>query len=168
LDVAVPEPALPPIDISYENNQLTIIVSANTGNYQYSIDGGITFQDSNVFNDISGTTFNVVVINEDGCEVANVVLFVDAVQEPKNDTAPLLEIWPNPNDGKFTFETKLPIGDYQIRITDAVGKTVFNGKANFDSANRQELDLTWLPNGCYLIRVGDGQAWAIQKFVILK
>lgn len=168
VDIEINEPALPTITVNFESSQITIVNSDNTGSYQYSIDGGISFQSSNVFSNLTGLNFPIVVLNENGCEVYNDVLLIFATDEAVGTKASLLNVWPNPSNGKFSFETKLPMGDYQISVTDAVGKRVFNGSTNVLPATRNTLDLSGLANGCYLLRIGNEQKWAVQRLVIVK
>jgi uncharacterized delta-60 repeat protein len=162
------EPALPLIDVTYENNQLTIIIADNTGNYQYSIDGGVTYQSSNVFDNISNITLHLVVIDEAGCEVVNNILIINATQETTENKVRKLTVWPNPSDGRFSFETNLADQDAEIRVMDALGKTVFTGRTKLGNTGVQTLDLNGLASGCYLLKVGSEERWALQKLVILK
>ena len=95
------------------NNFIEIIVSGD-GDFEYSIDG-INFQDSNVFNDIIGGTYNVFVRDKEGCgeDSAEVTL----LDYPKFFT-------PN-NDGYNDFWQIRGISKYpsaEIFIFDRYGK----------------------------------------------
>ncbi|HET6253173.1 MAG TPA: gliding motility-associated C-terminal domain-containing protein [Puia sp.] len=43
------------------NGSISIIASGGNGNYQYSIDGGVTWQPSNTFNNLAGGVYNFAV-----------------------------------------------------------------------------------------------------------
>ena len=45
---------------------IQITVSGGTPNYQYSIDGGMTYQGSNIFNGLDAGVYNVVVLDANG------------------------------------------------------------------------------------------------------
>lgn len=47
---------------------ITIIGSGGTGSLQYSVDGGVIFQASSVFNGLSAGTYNIVVEDANGCQ----------------------------------------------------------------------------------------------------
>lgn len=62
------------------NGQITITASNATPPYQYSSNGGATFQASNVLSNLCAGTINVVVRDANGCQVnANVVITQPAV-----------------------------------------------------------------------------------------
>ncbi|MEM7102619.1 MAG: CUB domain-containing protein [Bacteroidota bacterium] len=50
------------------NGEIAIILNNGTPPYQYSIDGGTTFQSDSLFTGLSGGTYNIVVTDADGCQ----------------------------------------------------------------------------------------------------
>ncbi len=50
-----------------DNGSIEIIVDDSNPNYEYSIDGGVTFQGSNTFEDLSDGTYNIVMVDFLGC-----------------------------------------------------------------------------------------------------
>lgn len=49
------------------NGSITVTATGGTGPYQYSINGGTTFQSSNLFTGLAGGTYNVVVKDANNC-----------------------------------------------------------------------------------------------------
>ena len=65
-----------------------------------------------------------------------------------------IEIYPNPNDGKFILDVDLKeSSDLEIRIFDVVGKEVFS--RTFDSVSKEKIDfeLKNLATGVYYFEV---------------
>ncbi len=56
-----------------DNGTIEIVASGGTPNYEYSIDGGATFQGSNIFNNLMAGTYSVVVEDFKGCTVIQVI-----------------------------------------------------------------------------------------------
>lgn len=50
-----------------DNGNIAIIPSGGTSPYQYSINGGVNFQTNGFFNSLSGGTYNVVIVDANGC-----------------------------------------------------------------------------------------------------
>src|SRR6185312_14018240 len=49
---------------------ITVTATGGTGAYSYSDDNGATFQGSNIFNNVSANTYNIVVKDANGCTVS--------------------------------------------------------------------------------------------------
>ena len=59
-----------PTDCGVNDASITVTASSGTGSFEYSVDGGTTWQTSNVFNNLSPSTYNISVRNDDGtCQV---------------------------------------------------------------------------------------------------
>ena len=72
-----------PTDCGFTDGTITITASSVSGSVEYSIDGGVTYQPSNVFSALSGGFYNVAVRNIDGtCEVISTpaILIIDKVE----------------------------------------------------------------------------------------
>lgn len=99
-------------------NSIVITNENNNPNLLYSIDGGLTFQTSPVFNDIAPGYYNLVVTAEDSCNTINELLLVRGA--PRYFT-------PN-NDGYNDFWHVNQALDYQgmeISIFDRFGKLLY-------------------------------------------
>ncbi|WP_417363194.1 T9SS type B sorting domain-containing protein [Galbibacter sp.] len=131
----------PPLTVSASNTDilcngttstLTITAGGGSGNYTgYSIDGGATFQGSNVFNNLLSGNYNIVVKDSQGCDVK---LFYTIVQPQEltasANVAALVEC--NPTQGA------------DVRITNAQGGTApyqysFNGGSSYGASATEYL-----------------------------
>jgi len=127
---------------------ITIVAAGGDGNYQYSVDNGANFQAGNVFNNLCGGSFDVVVIDGNNCQSSTNV----NINEPSalSGTVDNFNATCNVNNGSinaiptggtpaYTFiwldaslnpigqtaqgATGLGAGIYNVEITDASGCT---------------------------------------------
>ena len=73
----------------------------------------------------------------------------------------VVSIFPNPVQGQLQIQTRL--NNVQIRIIDGLGRTVLN-----QPIAQQQVDLSGLGNGFYLIEVLDEQNNLIHREKLLK
>ena len=130
---------------SEDNNDgaISIIVDSGVGPFQYSIDGGLTFFESNNFTDLSAGDYNVLVIGSAGtCEFEQDIVIefcsltsvdVQATGVPSSiSTDGSITITPNSGIGPFqysidggqnfydnNFFPELPVGLYNIVVNDS-------------------------------------------------
>ena len=106
------------------NGTLTINASGGMPPYKYSIDGGVTFQVSAVFNGLSAGNYNIIVKDSLGC----VYIFTFSLSEPPFLTvsAPTIASTCNGNDGTITVTAAGGTAPYQYSI---------NNGLNYQSAN---------------------------------
>ena len=137
------------MDIVIETTQETtgdsddgqIIITVNNGNdpVGYSIDGGETFQDENVFDGLGAGEYDVVVKDAGDCTIEETVTVsacaldvdIEIVSSPSNEGSLVITV----NNGEepyqysltgIVFQTNntfsgLPAGDYNIIVIDALG-----------------------------------------------
>jgi len=141
-DVIVTNPSCGQID-----GQIEIILSGGTQPYQYSINGGSSFQSSNTFTGLSGTTYNIEVSDVSGCIASTQVslvpgtlpqLFLVGVVQPDcpgdfgcvnidafGGIAPL--VYSFDNGATFVSQSNscgIPPGDYELIVMGANGCSV--------------------------------------------
>jgi uncharacterized repeat protein (TIGR02059 family) len=75
-------------------------------------------------------------------------------------------LFPNPNEGRFSinFTTLVEADNYNIRIVDLIGNTVYNQDMPGDESERQ-FDLSHLKSGVYLMILSSGQIITTRKFI---
>ncbi len=77
-------------------------------------------------------------------------------------------VYPNPNFGTFdlSFET-INKDDYTIKVMDAIGKVIYEEKANdFSGKFSKKIDITAAGKGVYMIEVSNGKNESIKKIVV--
>jgi gliding motility-associated-like protein len=124
------------------NGEITITPSGGTGPYEYSIDGGASYQVSNVFSDLVNGSYDILIRDANLCTVAGTAIV--------NLDSPFIF-----TDITATEEGCGPAGDGTITITVASGVAPYNysidGGATFQLSN----SFTGLSAGTYDIVVTD-------------
>ncbi|OSZ79204.1 hypothetical protein CAP35_13390 [Chitinophagaceae bacterium IBVUCB1] len=85
------------------------------------------------------------------------------------NTAGDWQLYPNPNDGKFTLQTnKATKASYDIDITDALGRVVYRDKLlNKNGSIAHSIQTNNLPAGVYLLRIQDGDTAGYLRFSVV-
>ncbi len=99
----------------------------------------------------SGSTMSAKIISlPNAARIANSSIVVSEIQKPIEIKDLILKIFPNPNNGKFYFES-----DYNsngnIIINDLFGNTVL--KMNFENLRNLEIDIQDKPKGIYIVKI---------------
>ncbi len=164
--VALVEPDVLTASFQLALNNLTILASGGTGALSYSINGGASFQPTNVFNNLPIGTYPVVVKDENGCTfTGEVVVNVSGTDEASGNL--VFEVTPNPSQGLFMVKLDLPgLTDLELNVYDVVGRHVFAVQTAAVGASQLPLDLQGLPSGTYLLRVRSGEQWGVRKLVV--
>jgi subtilisin-like proprotein convertase family protein len=154
--------------IETEGSTLTIAATGGTGVLLYSIDGGTTFQQGNVFTDLPNGDYDIVVMDENGCTWSGTAtILIDSVTDVTGQLAFLLS--PNPSAGVFKIKLDLPApAELQLAVYDVAGKLVFRSEPEVGGQFEQWLDLSFLANGSYQIRVVTGEKWGVKRVVIAR
>lgn len=162
--------APPPIVVgtTVVDNLLTINGSGGTGDLQFSIDGGLTFQSDSLFNNLPNGTYEVVVVDENGCTVTTTVV-IDYTSANEVDGGLLFDVTPNPGPGIFnlTMQTKVQ-GKLQMTVYNAIGQMVHEFGASSAGTVQEVLDLSFLVNGQYQLKVVSGELWGVKRLVVVK
>jgi PKD repeat protein len=81
-----------------------------------------------------------------------------------------VQVWPNPADRELNITLHAPrTGKIPVSVMDLTGKTVLGGNYGVAAGNDQlRLDISDLPEGLYLLRLGSGTQVATHRFVKLR
>lgn len=144
------------------NGDGAIVIFASNGvsPYQYSIDGGLTFQASNVFNNVTNGTYTIVVMSADAdCAYEETISVLVGIDELT--TGPRLTAMPNPSDGYFQFELSgMPAGIHQLDfdIYDSRGALVQSRTmSRYGDVFTTRVSLIAYADGIYFIKVRSEQ-----------
>lgn len=157
-----PLPAVP--SISFSNGTYTS--SATSGN-QWFVDG--TLQAGEIQKtftptaNTSGALITVSVTDGNGCTSEGTLISVKEV----NPAVTAFNLFPNPNDGRFTLQFTNAIGDdYVVEVKNLLGQIVYSESMKINGNSNQNLDLTSLGKGLYLITVRNGSSESASRVVI--
>ena len=149
--------------IDYDLITLTIYVSGGVEPYIYSFDGGETYSDSNVTDDLGASIINVVVQDANGCEVEYVVA-VDNVNDIVNSWG--INAYPNPSQNDLYLELNFPVQtEASIEVFDTKGRRVHNISAkNYISGdNFVKIDLSNFASSIYIIKIASAEGYRYIK-----
>jgi hypothetical protein len=127
------------------NGTIEVFISGGYVPYQYSIDGGLTWQSDNLFAGLPSGNYTLLAMDSTGCVVSTSVTLIDG-DLGLSETEILLEIFPNPSDGTFILRAQ---GAQLFKITDLQGKIIYSGEFNGSCA----IDLREESKGVYLISI---------------
>ncbi len=138
---------------------IVITVNNGTAPFMYSIDGGNTFQEEMVFNNLTGGIYDIVVMDANDCDVEGEaeVQTISSTSSVRKEYQ--LSVLPNPNDGYFQiflsgYTTTSLFLDYEV--IDAKGKLIRSGAlAKFNDDFIAPVSLVNEPSGVYFIRLKD-------------
>ncbi len=154
-------------NVGYESSSDlgSILITANSGigPYSYSIDGGETFQEENLFIDLPSGEYNIIVLDADGfcsyTETVTISLETNTTDLLINDLSILVK--PNPTDGFFNVEIHGYKGSenwFTFQILDNTGKLVQERKIlKYDDIFMTQVSLLAYPDGLYYFRIVNDQ-----------
>jgi len=143
-----------------DNQPGSIMLTASGGsNYEYSIDGGTTFQNNPVFDGLEAGEYEVVVKTDVfGCQFSQTVTIETDIitsTNPQSETA--ISISPNPTNGIVSlslsghFEVT---GFLEVEVLNLNGKVLQKKKFNrYNDSFKGTLSLYDYPKGIYFIRI---------------
>ena len=75
----------------------------------------------------------------------------------------IMDVYPNPTNGKLTVKINEPFINASVKIINLTGQTV-NIQNNF-SGNRFSIDVSNFANGIYFLEINDGEIFSRTKFI---
>ncbi|HHM21564.1 MAG TPA: T9SS type A sorting domain-containing protein, partial [Bacteroidetes bacterium] len=156
------------IDPQISENDLTVSANGGTEVFQYSIDGGLTFQSDSVFTDLPNGDYTIVVMDENGC-TASSMININFTSTHEAGSGLVFEVRPNPGTDIFhlTLPTHLAEG-LTIEIFSAIGQLVYTEQMRLPDPFDKTLNLGDLPAGHYQLRLMSGQRWGVKRLVVVK
>ncbi|MCI5080043.1 MAG: T9SS type A sorting domain-containing protein, partial [Saprospiraceae bacterium] len=159
-----------PETASGTNDGSILVTPANgAGPFLFSIDGGETFQDFELFSNLPGGEYEILISDANGCTttVSVVVDILNSLEVLENDAA--IVVFPNPTDGVFRINAKnLSSNNIMIDWTlyNTEGKIVQTGKlAKYDDTHTAMVSLYAYPTGTYYLSIDDTAVRHMTKIV---
>jgi len=132
------------------NGSISLNANGGSGNYEFSIDSGATFQQGNIFNGLPAGNYNVVIQDGAGCTASGIVAVTNASSPVINNLNIGDASCYGLTDGSISISANGGVGGLQYSIDNAV--TFQNGN-NFPN----------LPAGTYNIVVQDGNGCSVSS-----
>ncbi len=157
------------LTLSTEIVDNTVTVSANGGTpeYEFSIDGGMTWQTEGEFTNLPNDEYTIVVSDANLC-LSSTTVIVDFTSNTSDIvTTSSLVLSPNPNPGAFSIllESK-DLRTVELQIYNINGQLVFS--QNQELVNGQaDLKLD-LENGQYFLKIADEDYSKVARLVIIR
>lgn len=162
-------PAPPEVSVvaNADSDMIEIVVDGDAEGFQYSNDGGTTFQTDSIFSDLDDGTYLVVVVDQNGCIIHSEEVLISTVGIVSLNTL-AFDISPNPGDGLLTIKLADVGSVIEIHVADMTGRTLYTTQLNNTPGGQQQLDLRFLPDGNYFLRISDGEKWGVRKIVMVR
>lgn len=134
----------------------TIIVIATGGlDYEYSIDGGVTFTSSNVFENLTSGEYTIIVRSNDGVCSQELTINVDFVLGVIDELQDIV-VSPNPTTGlfKIALQGHNYIDDFlAIEVYDVNGRLIQERRfSRYNDEFQGEISLYAYPAGVYVLK----------------
>ena len=155
------------LDIIIIENDIEIMVTGGSAPYNYSIDGGQAFSNSQFFTDLDIGEYIVFVEDANGCVIETTVV-ITSVSTSSIDHRLILDLAPNPtSDITYLSVNNLAHQEINISLIDILGRTIKTYEnSSILGSNKIALDVSEIVSGTYLIRLDvDGQV-AVRKLII--
>ena len=141
----------------------TITLDAGSGYSAYLWSTTATTQTINV--STSGM-YSVVVTDAHSCQgsdsiYVNVITGVNAISGNIS-----LLVYPNPSNGKFEIRADNPGGQFEIRITDLLGKIIFSDRHDSSMNYRKSIDLSSSAKGIYYLRLNTASGSVTRQIIL--
>ncbi len=151
------------------DGSITINVSGGTAPFQYSIDGGFSFQGSNLFEGLPTDAYDVIVRDAAECTLEREIELNSTVSTNNTFLGTDIKIYPNPTLGLFTVEIKssnLNQNYLEYELLDATGKLVLNDELpRYNDFYIGQISILTSPNGIYYLRIVDDRVQKMTKIV---
>ncbi len=145
----------PPTSTSSQDGTITFNVVDANGPVEYSFNGGITYQESNVFENVGPGNFILVVRDIIGCTF-NEAIQISVLTDTENLTfGQSVAIFPNPTKGVIQVEIKGLTDTYYLdyEVYNLLGKRVSSGMLNaYNGVITGKVSILNYPEGTYLLK----------------
>lgn len=115
------------------SGEITVSASGGTGDLEYSIDNGDTFQDSNIFSDLAAGEYTITVKDANGCDDD----FDIIIEEPEALTAGTCteaQDLCNANEGEIKVQAQGGVAPYTVTWSSPDGGTLDQTEGSIDAA----------------------------------
>jgi PKD repeat protein len=158
-------------DTTIYENQTLLLDAANTGSTYLWSTGANTQTITAAYSGNPSTTYWVDVTSNTCLSSDTIIVtFDDPVGIRENSSNIKAVITPNPNNGVFMLQIRIPApGDLRIEILNVLGTSLYSKELSASSATvERQVSLPQLPQGVYYLNVHMAGNLVTEKFVIQK
>ena len=161
ITILEPNPILLAVEVVA--NSIEIGASGGVGLYEYTIDGGMTYQDLNIFEELENGVYTAGVRDENGCtnfiEVTVMVTSVDFVQDVWE-----IGVFPNPTSDWINVSWNTDEGaELEFSLFTLDGRRLQVNPVELGSS--LQYDIRALPSGIYLLKISDQEESGVVRIV---
>ena len=136
------------------NGEILISVTGGSPEYSYSIDGGYSNQSSNLFTDLFAGSYNILVEDQNGCQVIDNIILTQPTQITISQET-ITDVIGCYGD---------PTGSIDVTISDGVPPYTYQWNYNGDLYNFTTPQILNLTGGSYELIVTDANNCTLQEF----
>ncbi len=157
-----------PTSNSAQDGTITVnVVNGNTP-LEYSFNGGSTYQDNNVFENVGTGNFTIIVRDAIDCIFFEAIVMSEMTDINDLTIGQSVAIFPNPTEDVIQVEIKGLQDTYHLKfeVYDMLGKRVHKGSMNaFNGIVLGKIALVSFPEGTYLLKFIHPQLKELHKIV---
>lgn len=164
--VTLSEPSAINLSSTTTDLLIDLTVSGGVPPYQFDWDNDGTgdYDDSEDITVSEGGVYTVQVLDANNCTSTLQV----TVEQTTSTTSSFCEghhlsLRPNPNSGIFALDLGPCVGSARLVVYDSYGRLVFQAA---NSANKENLNLSHLPQGAYFLRINTANNNVVKPFII--
>lgn len=161
---------VPTSSVSNPNGVIIVNVLSGQAPFTFSIDGGTTFSESPVFNNLAPGTYEVVVRSQGGtCEKKETTVLGQVSGTNETAEAAVMEITPNPGNGFYRL-TISGLNDegyiLPVSVMDASGRNIQQFSIQrYGDVFKSDLSLMSYPQGVYYVKISTSKGVKIVKVI---
>ncbi len=164
--VVHPDPGTPVITQSGET--LTCNTSAST--YQWYLGGvpiaGATSQTYTQSPTLTLGTYSVSITSQYGCASGGTFQVTTLTSLSDLSLNDLVETYPNPTNGKLQVVLNLPSGNYNLKIVNVLGQTVYSDNLTLSAKYTGNIDMSGYGKGVYFLTIEGKDSKAEKKILV--
>jgi hypothetical protein len=103
----------------------------------------------------------------DNVFIDNISITNTTITGSKEPGKEIITVYPNPSDGRIKVTASPVENQAVITVSSMIGNTVYSKKVTSENGEMHEnLDLSFLPQGVYMLSINDSSKQLNQRFVI--
>ena len=155
----------------YDRNSkwASINATGGTGTFEYSIDGGLTYQIENLFNDLDPGMYTILIMDENGCtsECGPINAGPNGLNDQENSRTVLS---PNPATNQMTILYETSSESFTIfEVKSIAGEVIHSIKATTTKGeNTFSINTSNYSNGAYYLVIYTEKGVQSKPFIVMK